>query len=104
MEAPQQAIISVIIPVYNAATYLKECIESVLAQSFPTFELILIDDGSQDHSLTICQEYQQKDSRVKVFSQSNAGPGAARNKGIEMACAPWLCFVDSPSLVYDIAA
>ena len=83
MEAPQQAVVSVIVPVYNAAAYLKECIESVLAQSLPTFELILIDDGSQDDSLAICQEYQQKDSRVKVFSQDNAGPGAARNKGIE---------------------
>ena len=51
MEAPQQAVVSVIIPVYNAAIYLKACIESVLAQSLPTFELILIDDGSQDDSL-----------------------------------------------------
>ena len=99
MEAPQQAVVSVIIPVYNAAIYLKACIESVLAQSLPTFELILIDDGSQDDSLAICQEYQQKDSRVKVFSQNNAGPGAARNKGIEVACAPWLCFVDSDDVI-----
>ena len=87
--------ISIIIPVYNSATYLRQCIDSILAQSFSDFELLLVDDGSSDGSGGICDEYAAKDSRIKVFHQQNAGVGAARNLGMEMAVSPWITFIDS---------
>ena len=71
--------ISVIVPVYNTQNYLKECIDSVLNQSFKDFELICINDGSTDNSLNILKDYEIKDARVKVISQENRGLGASRN-------------------------
>ena len=91
--------ISIIIPVYNNATYLRQCIDSILAQSFSDFELLLVDDGSSDGSGGICDEYTAKDSRIKVFHQQNAGVGAARNLGMEMAVSPWITFIDSDDCV-----
>lgn len=93
------AQVTVIVPVYNAAKYLADCIESVLQQEFKEFELLLINDGSTDNSLEICEAYQQRDPRVRVLSQKNAGPGAARNKGILETRTPWLCFLDSDDLI-----
>lgn len=78
-------LISIIIPVYNAAKYLNRCIESILQQSYKNWELILLDDGSTDDSFAICESYMRLDSRIKVFHQANAGVSAARNKGIELA-------------------
>lgn len=93
------AQVTVIVPVYNAAKYLADCIESVLQQEFKEFELLLINDGSTDNSLKICEAYQQRDPRVRVLSQKNSGPGAARNKGILETRTPWLCFLDSDDLI-----
>lgn len=78
-------IISIIIPVYNAEAYISRCIDSLLAQTFQDFEMILINDGSTDSSGTICDEYAQKESRIRVFHQSNSGVAAARQRGIDMA-------------------
>ena len=72
--------ISVIIPVYNVEKYLRECLDSVLSQTFSDFELILIDDGSPDSSGAICDEYAERDARVRVFHQANAGQAAARSR------------------------
>lgn len=90
--------LSVIIPIYNAASYLKSCIESIITQSGDDWELILVDDGSTDTSLSIAQSY-LADSRVKVFTQQNSGPSVARNKGIDAATGEYISFVDADDWV-----
>jgi len=87
--------ISIIVPIYNAENYLKLCVDSILAQSFTDFELILVDDGSQDKSLTICKHYSETDSRVIVVNQDNGGVSSARNHGLEVAKGDYICFVDA---------
>lgn len=87
--------ISVIIPVYECENYLSRCIDSVLSQTFTDFELILVDDGSLDNSGRICDEYAQKDSRIRVIHNCNEGVGAARNTGLEISCGQYICFIDS---------
>lgn len=87
--------ISVIVPVYNAALFLDKCVASILSQSFKDFELLLIDDGSRDESGTLCEEYAQKDARVKVYHKENGGVSSARNLGIDKASGIWITFVDS---------
>lgn len=89
------AKISIVIPVYNVESYLCECVDSVLAQTYRDLELILVDDGSKDASPTICDEYAAKDSRVKVYHKPNAGAAAARNDGIRMATGGYVTFLDS---------
>lgn len=74
--------ISVIVPVYNVEKYLCRCIDSILAQTFTDFELLLIDDGSKDSSGEICEEYAGKDARIRVFHRQNGGVSTARNLGI----------------------
>ena len=92
-------MISVIIPVYNVEKYLSQCLESVLAQTYNDFEVVLVDDGSPDSSGAICEEYACKDSRVRVIHQKNAGVSGARNTGIEKAKGEWLTFIDSDDFV-----
>ena len=87
--------ISVIVPVYNVEQYLPRCIDSILAQTFTDFELLLIDDGSTDNSSAICDEYARRDSRVSVFHKKNGGVSSARNVGICEAKGEFACFVDS---------
>lgn len=88
-------VISVIVPVYNVAKYLRECLDSVLGQDHDKLEVILIDDGSKDESGRICDEYAAKDSRVRVIHQENAGAAAAKNAGLRIAVGEYLSFVDS---------
>lgn len=87
--------ISIIIPVYNVEKYIRKCIDSILFQTFIDFELILVDDGSKDSSGEICDEYQNKDSRIKVIHKSNGGLSSARNAGINIAKGDFFGFVDS---------
>ena len=87
--------ISVIIPVYNIQQHLRECLDSVLGQSYPHLQVICVDDGSTDESPAILAEYAQKDPRVQVIRQQNAGPGAARNTGLEAATGEYVIFLDS---------
>ena len=77
--------ISVIIPVYNAEKYVSRCNASVQAQTYSHWQMILVDDGSKDKSLEICQKYAGADNRIHVIHQENAGPGIARNVGLEYA-------------------
>ena len=91
--------ISVIVPVYNVEKYLPKCIDSILAQTFTNFELLLINDGSKDSSGTICDEYAAKDSRIQVFHKENGGVSAARNLGLDNAKGEWIAFVDSDDWV-----
>ena len=86
---------SIIIPVYNVEGYLKQTVDSVLNQSFCDFELVLVDDGSQDTSPQICDKYQKEDSRVVVLHKKNGGAAAARNDGILMATGEYVTFLDS---------
>lgn len=87
--------VSVIIPVYNVENYLKQCLDSVLNQTLKEIEIICVDDGSTDSSLSILEEYKKQDSRVKVVCQKNAGAGAARNAGLRIAEGEYLSFLDS---------
>ena len=87
--------LSVIVPVYNTEKYLRECIDSILAQTFRDFELILVDDGSTDGSGTICDEYAKQDARIRVIHQENGGITVARKSGVRVACGEYVTFVDS---------
>ena len=88
-------MISIIIPVYNAERHLHQCIESVIAQTFEDWEAILVNDGSKDGSLAICQEYASKDSRIRVIDKPNGGPSSARNKGLDEAQGEYVYFMDA---------
>lgn len=92
-------VISVIVPVYNVEQYLIQCIDSILDQTFPDFELLLIDDGSTDGSGMICDEYRLKDNRVVVIHQNNAGASGARNRGLDIAKGKYIAFVDGDDLI-----
>ena len=87
--------VSVIVPVYNAADYLERCLDSVISQSFSSFELILINDGSVDGSGEICDRYAAADPRIRVFHQPNGGPGRARNLGLEVAQGEFIALIDA---------
>lgn len=91
--------ISIIVPVYNVENYLVRCIESILAQTFKEFELILVNDGSPDNCGKICDEYAQKDSRIRVIHKSNGGLSDARNSGIEISTGKYIGFVDSDDYI-----
>ncbi|MDO4469088.1 MAG: glycosyltransferase family 2 protein [Bacillota bacterium] len=90
---------SIIVPVYNVEKYLRECVDSILEQSFNDFELILVDDGSKDGSSQICDEYAKKDSRVNVLHQKNSGQSAARNNGIKISKGKYIIFLDSDDFI-----
>ena len=98
------AEISVIVPVYNVEPYLRRCVDSILIQSFTEFELILVDDGSTDHSGAMCDDYAAKDPRVIVIHQENAGQAAAKNTGLDFAyqngCGEWISFIDSDDWIH----
>lgn len=87
--------LSIIVPVYKVEKYLPKCIDSILAQTFTDFELILIDDGSPDRCGEVCDAYAARDSRIRVIHQKNQGVSAARNAGLDVACGTYLGFVDS---------
>lgn len=94
-------MISIIIPVYKVEKYIRRCIESVLSQTYNDWELLLIDDGSPDMSGAICDEYEKKDSRIRVFHKENGGVSSARNYGINKAEGEWLVFIDSDDWIED---
>ena len=87
--------LSIIIPVYNTAPFLSRCIDSILAQSFTDWEMILVDDGSTDESGVLCDKYQKKDSRITVIHKANGGAGSARNVGLDAAKGKYIVFPDS---------
>lgn len=103
--------VSVVIPVYNAKKYLRQCLESVLSQTLSDIEIICVDDGSTDNSLDILKEYSSKDSRIKILQQKNQYAGVARNNGMSVATGEYIHFMDSDDWVeentyerlYDIA-
>ena len=95
----EQALVSIVVPVYNRHKYLGTCLKSILNQTYQNLEIILVDDGSTDDSLKICQRYAKEDSRIKVIAQDNLGVSVARNKGLMAATGTYLMFVDSDDTV-----
>lgn len=92
-------MISIILPIYNAEQYLHRCIDSILAQSYTDFELLLIDDGSKDACGAICEEYAAKDSRIRVLHKENGGVSSARNLGLDNAQGEYITFCDADDYV-----
>ncbi len=99
MNMNRAPLISVIVPVYNVERYLAKCIDSILAQTYPSLEIILVDDGSKDSSGAICDSYAKKDSRIRVIHKENGGLSDARNRGIEEARGEYLGFIDSDDYI-----
>lgn len=93
------AEISIIVPVYQVEKYISQCIDSILAQTFTDFELILVDDGSKDNSGKICDEYAEKDKRVKVIHKENGGAAVARNSGMDKASGNYFAFIDGDDYI-----
>lgn len=92
-------VVSIIVPVYNVAAYLRECLDSLINQTYQKLEIILVNDGSTDESGVICDEYAQRDSRIQVIHQENKGISAARNAGLKRMREEYLAFVDSDDYV-----
>lgn len=88
-------LVSVIIPIYNAEKYLKNCLDSIVNQTYKNLEIILIDDGSKDGSADICREYAEKDDRIIFISRENRGVSATRNQGIDLASGDYYSFIDA---------
>lgn len=88
------SLISIIVPIFNVANYLQECLDSILIQTYPYLEILLIDDGSTDQSPQICDQYAKEDARIKVVHQQNGGAANARNRGLELATGDYICFID----------
>lgn len=99
MNTEKSPLISVIVPVYKVEKYLPVCLDSLLAQTYRNFELLLVDDGSPDGCWQIMQQYAAQDSRVRIFSKENGGVSSARNFGLEQARGEYICFVDSDDFV-----
>lgn len=94
-------LISVVVPIYNVEKYLGRCVESLLKQTYENLEIILVDDGSPDTCPQMCDEFQKKDSRIRVIHQENAGLSAARNTGIKCATGTYIAFVDSDDYIAE---
>ena len=92
-------MISVIVPVYNVERYIRQCVESILEQTYADLEIILVDDGSTDGSGSICDEYKLKDNRVVVIHKCNGGLSEARNAGLDIARGEYIGFVDSDDYI-----
>lgn len=90
---------SIVVPIYNVERYLKQCVNSILEQSYKNFEIILVDDGSQDNCPYICDEYAEQDERIKVIHKTNGGLSDARNSGIGEASGDYILFIDSDDLI-----
>ncbi|EGO2522622.1 glycosyltransferase family 2 protein, partial [Enterococcus faecalis] len=88
-------LVSVVIPVYNVEKYVEKCLDSVINQTYQNLEIIIVNDGSTDNSLSVCQKKKLSDSRIKLINKENGGLSSARNAGIECAQGEFICFIDS---------
>lgn len=95
----QRPLVSVIVPVYKVEKYLDKCIESIVGQTYENLEIILVDDGSPDNCPSMCNEWAQKDSRIKVIHKENGGVSSARNTALDTAAGNYICFVDSDDFI-----
>lgn len=96
----KRPLISVIVPVYKVEEYLPACVDSILAQTYENLEIILVDDGSPDNCGKMCDEYAEKDSRIKVVHKENGGASSARNTGLDLASGEYISFIDSDDSVH----
>ena len=94
--------VSVIIPMYNAESYIRQCIHSVISQTWDNLEILVIDDGSTDRSLEICEELGRIDGRIRILTQKNRGVSAARNRGMEAAVGEYVFFLDSDDAIHPL--
>ncbi|MBR2339971.1 MAG: glycosyltransferase [Clostridia bacterium] len=94
-----EPLISVIVPVYNVEKYLRKCVDSIIAQTYKNLEIILVDDGSPDNCGAICDEYEEKDGRIKVIHKENGGLSSARNAGLDIASGEYIGFIDSDDFI-----
>ena len=88
-------LITIVVPVYNVENYLDKCVDTIVNQTYTNLEIILVDDGSTDSSGKKCDEWAEKDCRIKVIHKENGGLSDARNKGIDVATGKWIGFIDS---------
>ena len=95
----EKPLLSIIVPVYDVERYLPKCMDSILAQTFTDFELILVEDGSPDNCPALCDAAAEKDARIRVIHQKNGGLSAARNAGLDAARGEWIGFVDSDDYI-----
>lgn len=96
---PGSPLLSVIVPVYNVENYIGDCIQSLINQHYSNLDILLIDDGSEDRSSQICDEYADLDNRIRVFHQTNQGLSKARNVGLENAEGEYITFLDSDDFI-----
>lgn len=96
-----EKLVSIIVPIYNVERYLSKCIESIVKQTYTNLEIILIDDGSTDNCLTICDEYAIRDSRIRVIHKKNGGQSSARNIGLDNCAGEYISFVDSDDWISE---
>ena len=101
MDDIKNAIISVIVPVYNSEKHLNNCLESITGQTYKNIEIILVDDGSTDGSLDLLKEWEKKDERIKLFHKENGGAASARNIGLEHVTGEYISFVDSDDIITE---
>jgi len=94
----QKELVSIITPMYNASRFVAQTIESVLAQTYPHWEMLIVNDGGKDNCAEIVEEYAKKDSRIKLIHQENAGSAAARNNALRNASGKYICFLDSDDI------
>lgn len=94
--------VSIVVPVYNVQEYLKRCVDSILAQTYENMEIILVDDGSKDSSGQICDNYAEKDNRIRVIHKENGGSNSARLAGVRAAMCEYICFVDSDDWIEPV--
>lgn len=87
-------LVSVIVPIYKVENYLNKCVDSIISQTYSNLEIILVDDGSPDNCGKICDDYKQKDNRIKVIHKENGGLSDARNAGIDIANGRYIVFID----------
>lgn len=97
----ENIMVSIVIPIYNVEKYLRKCIDSILNQSFKDFEIILVNDGSTDSSLYICNEYIKKDKRIKLINKANGGSSSARNAGLNVAKGKYISFIDPDDCINE---
>lgn len=94
-------LISVIVPIYNVERYLKDCLDSIISQTYKNLEIILVDDGSSDKSAQICEQFANKDKRIKLLHKQNGGQSSARNMGLDIANGEFISFVDSDDILHE---
>lgn len=100
-EKQRDLLISVIIPVFNGERYIQECLDSVVCQTYKNIEVLVVDDGSNDHTMELVHAYSERDTRIQLFGQENQGPAIARNTGMLHASGDYIAFLDADDFWAD---